>query len=392
MKTSFRLVWVFISLFIHSFLVAQEPDSLDHIIELPIKIDKVYNEIRIDSLTLKRNNPAEAKYKVSVLSDVDEKFLQEHFKPDLITHSILKDATDTLVVLVCENLGSSVSKLDFLLTLNEANQLRGYYYDPQNNVIQAVTFYQHEQFTQIEVDSETRPVYFILLNPFFEKVKKPLLGFIKRKELKKFQLILTTGIQNGVSSLKFSADTSQTITSVYYETKISTGFNIKLKAIYSIKKFLIGAYINYERNNYQDKTRIIARKLGNGINLDYSSGGNWPEHQLHFGLISGYDFMLLENIIISPCFNAGIYFYPGGIASFDTELGHQTVKQFKNKFRLGGSLLFKLPINEDFMVASGLVYQSNRFDASNYFGDIEKDSYHSRQEILKLEIGISMKF
>ncbi len=392
MKTSFRLVWVFISILIHSFLIAQEPDSLDYIIELPIKIDKVFNEISIDSLILERNNPAKAKYKVSVISNVEQKFLNEHFKSDLINQSDLKDITDTLIVVVSENLENSSSKLEFLLTLNEANELRGYYYDTQNNIIQPVSFYQHEQFTQIKIDSGTKSAYFILLNPFFKKRKKPFLCFIKRKGLKKFQLILMTGIHNGVSSLTFSNGTSQTIASAYYGTKITSSFNIELQAIYSIKKFLIGIYINYDRNNYQDKTCIIARKLGNGINLEYSSKGNWPEHFLHFGLISGYDFLVLENIIVSPNLNAGIYFYPGGIASFDAELGDQTIKQFKRKFSIRGSLFFKLPINEDFTIISGLVYQNNRFDASNYFTDIKKDSYHSRQEMLKLEIGISIKF
>ncbi|NJO87609.1 MAG: hypothetical protein HC831_00600 [Chloroflexia bacterium] len=280
----------------------------------------------------------------------------------------------------------------FFLTLNESNKLNGYYYDFRNDKIQPISFYQHEQFTQIEVNSDVHPVYFVLLNPFFKGRKKPLLGFINRKDLKKFQVILTAGMHNGISSLKFTTESSQTATSVYYETKLANSFNIQLQAIYSIKKFLIGTYISYNNNNYQDKTRIVSGKSGSGLNLDYSSKGNWPEHFLHIGLVSGYDFILLENIIISPCLNAGIYFCPGGIASFDTELGNTTIKQFKKKFSIGGSIFFKFPINDDFMIISGLTYQNNKFDASNYFTDIKEDSYHSRQELLKLEIGISMEF
>ena len=383
MSPSFRLMCIFY-FFLSNLVHGQESDSLDFFIKLPIKIDKVYNDFFVDSTELLAINTNNKKCFIEI---IDKNLDQRPFD----NFPLLSEIEDSLLLNIKESQSQNTIGLLILLTLNKQNELSGFY-KTLGQPIKPIGFNSQIQFINIKAITDNKTLEYNILNPTYKHKNDKILGFIKRKELQRFQVTLSTGLHNGISSLKFRMDTSQNITSVYYKVKLVSSFNIKLQATYSVKKFFFGTYICFENNNYEGNTRIVTQKVGNSINLEYSGHGNWPAKLLHLGVVSGYDFLAFDRFLVSPSLNVGIYFYPGSLKTFDKDLSNKTMSKIRKKFSFGGGLYIKIPINTDLLFVSGFFYQFNNFDASNYFSDIKKNSCRSRQELLKLEFGVSIKF
>jgi hypothetical protein len=382
MNLSFRLVYFFVV--IPNLVVGQESDSLDFIIELPIKIDKVYNELYVDSAELSAFNLNNGKYCIEIIAKNHD---QKHFA----CLPSFSETEDTLLVIINEYQTPNKQQLLILLTLNEQTELKGFYKIAEQP-FSPIVFSSHIQFVNITTTLKNKTLEYNILNPKYHQKKGKFPGFLKRKDVQRFQIMLTTGIHSGVSSLRYLTDSSQSVSSVYYQAKLIHSFNLKLQAQYYFKKFYIGTYFCFENNNYENNTRIIAHKVGNSGNLEYSSQGNWPAMLFHFGICSGYEFLAFDKFLISPTLNGAVYFYPKSLKPFDSELSNKAMSHFKKKYSFGGGLYLKVPINDYLLLVSGMFYQFNHFNSSTYFTDIKTDSFHSRQEIVKMEIGVSLKF
>jgi len=395
MKRIFSLIW-FLFIPVNScFLFAQQADLKDLIIEIPIKVDDFNNEIYIDSVKFEKINQNKKICNLIIVENLDELQQQKFEKAGITSNSFIppfiSGMKDTIGILISSE--KTKSTLIIIVGLNDKNELRCFYKNINEKKYKNFVFYDNEQFIPLKIILENEPNDYILWNPFFEEKEDKILGFINKKETQRFQLILTGGIHSGVSSLKFKPDTSQTINSIYYEAQVINSFNIKFQALYSFKKFLFGTYISYENNNEQNNTRIISRTISsNSVNLDYSGNGNWPSQLLHFGVVATYDLLVFDNLIISPSVNGGAYIYPKTQKAFDVDFGEKTMKEFKQKYSLGGGIYLKLPINENLWFTTGLIYQFNHFDASSYFTDIKSNTFHTRQEIYRIEFGTCLKF
>lgn len=379
--------------------VAQNNISDEIILEIPIEIDFLLKELFIYKDDLQFINSNKYRCKLEFIEDpnnVSNKFSKyKHLIEKHKNISGLPNFIDTALIFVNERNISKEYELIILAGLDHHNKIHFYFIstnlDLENNYFKEIIFNEDSQFIAIESEYRKKNIQLQFLNPEYTPYKGTLIHTNIRNILPRFQFSLTFSIPSGSSSILYKNTNSTASESVYYGAKITGNIGLKLQMQYFLKKFSTGIFMQYDNLNYEISNQVsIKVSHGGKTSYNYASNGNWPEKYIHYGLVCSYNFLVLDKFFVAPTLYSGLYHYPNQPKPFDNLLQNNTKENFKKRYSLGGGLYFKIPVYKNFWFTAGYIYQNNHFDASTYFIEIDKNSYQSRQEFFRIELGTSI--
>jgi len=401
MKFRFCIVCLLLVIFPAGKTNAQEKNTKDFIIEIPLEVNELTKTLEIDQERLPQIYRNKNRCKYLIINDINSlkrprpeiKSIAEKLKPENLP--FMEGILDTIAVLISDSRIAPGFKYLLFIGLDEELEIRYLCNREDNDEINPCynnfIFTENEQFKSLKIKFGETFYDLQLLNPFYEeKVSK---NFLETKNPGKFQLIISGGIPKGESSLYYQPDTSTSFQSAYYSSRIENGFSFQVQCNYSIKRFLLGIFMRYETYNFENITRLISSKVkGSVINLNYSGNGNWPSRIICFGATTAYDLMIFEKFIFTPSFNFGYYWALGTSSPFDDDYNSNFNGRYSATYSFNTGIAFKFPLYKQIWLTTGAIYQFNNFNATSYFADIKQNSYHMRQEIYRFDFGICYQF
>ena len=134
-------------------LSAQQDEQKDFIIEIPVKIDILYNDIYIDSAKFEEIKQNSKWCSFTIIENLDNQptFSQkkEGSFPSIIL-PFVSEMKDTLVIIVSDNSTEIVNKLIIVLGLNQDNELRCFYKTSDDKKYKNFVFYDNEQYIPLK--------------------------------------------------------------------------------------------------------------------------------------------------------------------------------------------------------------------------------------------------
>ncbi|MGI9544245.1 MAG: hypothetical protein ACR2MX_13380 [Cyclobacteriaceae bacterium] len=138
---------------------------------------------------------------------------------------------------------------------------------------------------------------------------------------------------------------------------------------YSYKNLALGGTVILTKTNATDGNQTFRREAG--TSLLTRSLQNWPNGRTYYGFSAAYDFQLGEKVVIAPFFQY-LWYNFNNDNSFVTndqfaDSSFRYNDSFTNRQSQGYGAVFKIALNQRFLLGVGAVYQTDKFDINKGF-------------------------
>jgi hypothetical protein len=226
-----------------------------------------------------------------------------------------------------------------------------------------------------------------------------------------FQLYSSLGFGSGSGSMSFiPQEPNPKLINKEYVVTVNTSFRYSIGGSFQYKRLQVGILAGPEvyqvgeqilRTTLREPTLAAAIRLRERTNYIWLDGrtyvtrspntGEWPRYIFHYGLFADYNINMGKKFRFAPTVGINKYFY------FATRpfvnLNDKAINDFftgRTQYNFGGR--FKILLNKKAYFGISILRRITEFDASNYFNNIQTETFKQSYKQTFVEFTYSYRF